>query len=184
MGTDDHADDDPSSSSLKFPKLQDPPKIPRIAEARANAQLEGKKIKYAGFLVRLGAAILDGFLLGIGIVILMVPGLLLGSRLLSGLGLLVWIVTYLLYFTIGDYKFGKTLGKHLLGLRVVDKELATPLKLSTAAIREILGRGLVDRITFGLGNLLIIFDGKKQALHDKIAGTYVVHEKESEITVR
>ena len=82
------------------------------------------------------------------------------------------------YFVIPTALWGRTPGKWLTGLVVVDKEGYTA---GLAAIpREIFGRAIA--IAFLLvGIIWAYFDSKHQGWHDKIAGTYVVYHPRSGI---
>lgn len=92
------------------------------------------------------------------------------------------------YFFILTAALGGTLGKLALGLRVVD---ATGNKagLGSLAVRELIARALgaiaVALLGAGIGEavgaavfiitaILILFDEKRQGLHDRIGRTYVV----------
>ena len=81
----------------------------------------------------------------------------------------------LLYFTLfWSSKFQGTPGKIVLGLKIVDVN-GNKISYSTALIRYI--STFISSLLLGIGYLLIIFDGKKQALHDKFASTYVIKVK-------
>lgn len=83
------------------------------------------------------------------------------------------IVIPIVYFVLPTAIYGKTLGKWVFGIKVVDKEFYPP---GIAAIgREIIGRVIVI-ITLGLGILWFTND-YFQGLNDKLAGTYVVRSK-------
>ncbi len=77
------------------------------------------------------------------------------------------------YFTISTWKYGKTMGKHLIGIKVIDRNGKIP-DLSTSLKREVFGK-ILSGLLLGIGFLIVIFDKEKQALHDKIASTYVVN---------
>lgn len=85
---------------------------------------------------------------------------------------LVIIVGWWLYWVTLQHKFGQTLGKKLLGIKVVDSQGKTPSS-GVFGKREFIGK-LASTILLGIGYLMIAFDSKKQGLHDKIAGTYVI----------
>jgi uncharacterized RDD family membrane protein YckC len=72
---------------------------------------------------------------------------------------------------------GQTLGKQALGLRVV-RERRAPMDVPQGLLREALGKQVLWVITAGiylLADLLWpLFDPQRQALHDKIAQTWVV----------
>jgi uncharacterized RDD family membrane protein YckC len=74
---------------------------------------------------------------------------------------------------------GQTVGKQALGLRVVPRhETTTPVTFGHACRRELLGRTLINVVTFGLYGLVdslwCLFDPHKQTLHDKVGATIVV----------
>ncbi|MBI4058178.1 RDD family protein [Candidatus Gottesmanbacteria bacterium] len=79
-------------------------------------------------------------------------------------------ILYFVYF-IGER--GQTLGKIALGIKVVRLDTIQVPGYGTAALREILGK-LVSTLTLGIGYLWMLWDPKRQTLHDKIAGTVVV----------
>ena len=82
------------------------------------------------------------------------------------------VFIFLAYFIIPTGIFGRTIGKWVAGISVVDDEGNKP-GVAIAIPREVVGR-FVSIITFGLGIIWVIFDSKRQGWHDKIAGTYVV----------
>jgi len=75
------------------------------------------------------------------------------------------------YFIIPTILWGRTPGKWVAGIVVVDSDGRTA---GPAAIpREMIGK-LVSFLAAGIGIFWIIFDPKRQGWHDKIANTYVV----------
>ena len=75
------------------------------------------------------------------------------------------------YFVIPTTIWGRTPGKWVAGVVVVDSDGRTP---GPAAIpREMIGR-FVAIIAVGIGLAWMVFDPKRQGWHDKIAGTFVV----------
>lgn len=89
--------------------------------------------------------------------------------LLMGLGLFTAIAcVYLFVFHI---TMGRTLGMHVLKLRVIDVWGDTPSN-TRCAIRT--AGYLANALTCFLGFLWIGFDSEKRGLHDWIAGTYVI----------
>jgi uncharacterized RDD family membrane protein YckC len=68
---------------------------------------------------------------------------------------------------------GKTPGKAMLGLRVVDKRNGHFPGLPRMLLREIPGK-ILSGLVFALGYFWAIFDRDSQAWHDKIAGTVVL----------
>jgi len=77
------------------------------------------------------------------------------------------------YFLIPTSIKGKTIGKWVAGIKVVDLEGNIPGP--KAIPREIAGK-FVSFIALSLGLIWIIFDKKNQSWHDKIAGTIVIQE--------
>lgn len=127
---------------------------------------------YAGFWIRFMATLLDGVIL---LVASMVMGAVLGlvtgnsaQTLNSILGLLISIGYYVFY----QASAGQTLGKKVMKIKVVNEQGATPT-VFIFFLREIIGK-FISSIILGIGYLMVIWDGKKQGLHDKIAGTFVV----------
>ena len=118
------------------------------------ARVAGGK-NYAGFLVRFGAALIDGL-----------ATIILGLFVPFG-GLIVLAANIYLI-----QKEGYSIGKKVLNLRIIKEDGKMPT-LVDAIIREIVGKFL-SAIFIGLGFLLIIVDERKQGLHDKIAKTFVV----------
>lgn len=83
------------------------------------------------------------------------------------------LIILLLYFTLMTKFLQQTVGKMILGIKVVAK---TENKLSwgTLIFREVIGRFISK--TLMIPYLLVVFMPKKEALHDIFADTYVVHE--------
>lgn len=136
---------------------------------------------YAGAGRRLVAALLDSvilFAINISIAMLLVGSFSLmpteGAENAAG-GILI-LISYIIlpvgYWVVLQSQMGQTLGKKALGIKVVDSEGKTP-SVVTFFLREIVGK-IVSAIILLIGYLMILWDSKKQGLHDKIAGTYVI----------
>lgn len=80
---------------------------------------------------------------------------------LVGLGAIAYFGLYLLYFPLAEYHFGKTIGKHLMGIRVVDEKGAHP-GLAAVFIRRL---SYYFEIMF-LDSLFIFFNPKRQRAFD------------------
>lgn len=118
---------------------------------------------YATWGRRLAATLLDGL-------ILLLPTLIVSlvtDRLVAN----VLQAAYFVYFTGAT---GQTPGKQLMKIRVV-RASGGPMDFGVAALREVVGK-FVSAITLGIGYLFPLWDARKQALHDKVAGTVVVFE--------
>jgi uncharacterized RDD family membrane protein YckC len=81
------------------------------------------------------------------------------------------LLAALVYFTLGHALMGASVGKALLGLRVVGPDGERP-SLARSAGRS--AAGLLSLGLVGLGCLLALFTRSGRALHDWIAGTWVV----------
>jgi uncharacterized RDD family membrane protein YckC len=136
----------------------------------------------AGFWIRAAAAIIDALISGAlqGIILFLFAGLL--GLLLHGFEsesllmlCLAWLlggsisVVYYVYFTAYG---GQTPGKMILRIKVVRTD-SSSLTLGRAFYREVIGK-FISGIILGIGYLMIVFDPKKQGLHDRMADTYVV----------
>ena len=105
--------------------------------------------EYAGFWRRLLAFFIDGILLSI----------------------ISWGGANLIYF-IGMWAWkGQTLGQMVVKVKVIKTD-GLPVDLRIATLRFLGYLGCI--LTLGIGFLWILFDKKKQGLHDKLADTYVI----------
>lgn len=94
------------------------------------------------------------------------------NKLQQGPWVLINYLIVFIYFVFFNANYqGATPGKKLLGIKIV-KEDQTPLTYTSAIARQF--GFLVSSFTFGIGFLIAFFDKRKQALHDKIAGTIVI----------
>jgi uncharacterized RDD family membrane protein YckC len=88
---------------------------------------------------------------------------------LSVVGLIVWF----LYFTLLEGRYGQTIGKMALGIKVVREADGAPIDYGEAAVRTILRiiDGLFDYL---IGAIFIWTSDEKQRLGDRVAHTVVV----------
>lgn len=77
------------------------------------------------------------------------------------------------YFVFSTGIFGRTPGKWVASIKVVDENGLTP-GVGVAIPREMVGR-FVSVVAIGAGLLWVLFDKDRQGWHDKIAGTYVIN---------
>jgi uncharacterized RDD family membrane protein YckC len=95
-----------------------------------------------------------------------------------GLVLVLWFLNEFWYFALCEYFFrGKTLGKHALGLRVVQAK-GYPLTFFASALRNLLR--VVDSMPFllhGVGFLSMVGTRRFQRLGDLAARTVVIAER-------
>ncbi|MBU1975275.1 MAG: RDD family protein [Nanoarchaeota archaeon] len=126
------------------------------------------RLRYAGFWIRFLAGIIDGIIIGIPASILqMIVGLITENPDMSQL--VSFAVLILVVYLDGTK--GGTPGKLILGLKIVNEQ-GKCIGVINAALRY-LGK-IVSTIILGIGFLMVIWDKKKQGLHDRIADTYVV----------
>ncbi|HYD07725.1 MAG TPA: RDD family protein [Reyranella sp.] len=156
------------------------PPPPPVWDARPTGQPTG----YGGFWIRVVAYILDGILLNIvfGIIasvvgISMLPGdpaKFDPAMFVSEMGSiqLVALVGSWLYFALMESSArGATVGKMIVGLRVVDEQ-GNRISFLRATGR-FFGKFISTIILF-IGYLMVAFTDRKRGLHDIIAGTLVV----------
>ena len=138
--------------------------------------------KYAGFWIRLAAALIDTVLLAI--VVYLPLTLIYGSQYWQTEKLVAGFWDAVLYIapiviTIWFWtKYLGTPGKMLLKLRVVDASTG-----NATSTPQALGRYLgyyVSTIPFLLGFIWVGIDKRKQGFHDKLAGTVVVRDTTNE----
>ncbi len=157
-------------------------------------------LRTAGLLRRLPATIIDMFVF-CGVCFLLAypvcrdidwqmaiadPSVFLGSLMNPGwlahaAGILgLWIAFWWCYFAVGWGLLGATVGKWIFGLRVVDHRGRSPIGLSRAFLR--LAAYSVSSVTLGMGHLLITLRPDRRALHDLLAGTWVVRRRKATLT--
>ncbi|GEN82208.1 hypothetical protein SLU01_05200 [Sporosarcina luteola] len=87
------------------------------------------------------------------------------------------LIVFLAYFALMTKIFSQTVGKMILGIKVVQKNEGK-LTWGTVLFREVIGRFISKLLT--IPYLLVIFMPKKEAVHDLFADTYVIHEQSFE----
>lgn len=121
-------------------------------------------VQYAGFGIRFAAWVIDAILLGVVGEILNVAHIYYASTLVAAV-----------YFTalIGS-TMQASLGMRVFGLKVVLEGGSEdePIGYGKAFVRWLVS--IVSGLVIGLGYFWILWDPKKQAWHDKAAGTVVV----------
>jgi uncharacterized RDD family membrane protein YckC/type II secretory pathway pseudopilin PulG len=130
---------------------------------------------YGGFWIRFAAHCVDSFILGIGMIVISIAWVLAaGAQSVltaeSVLTLLMFVMSqgYHAYFVSSEKM--ATPGKRLCGLYVTDEE-GHRLGFGRALWRNL--AALFSYLTLYLGFFMAGFTARKQALHDKIAGTLV-----------
>lgn len=131
---------------------------------------------YAGFWRRLAAFIIDWLIIVIPTAIVFAP---FGvndfqNGRYTGFGLLRSLI-YLAYFALMESSsYQATLGKMALGIKVTDID-GNKLTFARALGRN--AAKYISAIICLVGFIIAAFTARKQALHDLIAGTYVIYSK-------
>lgn len=138
-------------------------------------------VKYAGFWTRFWAYLFDLLIIAsIGWLLIRPVFRLFNLELQTSIWYapitIISIIVFYGYFLLMTYFFGQTLGKMILGIRVVSLH-PEKLSLSTLVFREIVGR-IISVVPFNLPYIVVGFTPKKQAIHDFIADTVVIHEED------
>ncbi|MGA2935205.1 MAG: RDD family protein [Methanomicrobiales archaeon] len=143
---------------------------------------------FAGFWARLGAAIIDGML--VGIVVILVSTLAafvlsapssasaqsVSSTMFSTSLVIGFFISWIYYAYLESSPGQATLGKRVIKTKVTDLE-GRRISFKRASARWL--AKFLSIATFGLGFLLIGFTEKKQGLHDKVAGTLVRYQEKT-----
>ncbi|MBN1644001.1 MAG: RDD family protein [Dehalococcoidales bacterium] len=154
--------------------------------------------KYAGFWARLGACLIDIIIIGIvgSLLTRVIFSVMFGSSadfleevlkyylnydfgnplvrsflLFEGLAFLASTTVSAAYYTIATGKWGKTIGKAALGIKVINADG------SRVSYWRAFGRywaRILNNATLGLAYIVIAFTNKKQGVHDFICNTIVI----------
>jgi uncharacterized RDD family membrane protein YckC len=89
-------------------------------------------------------------------------------------GALSFAITLAYYVYLHGSPSGQTVGKKVMGIRVVGFADGAPIGHGRAALRYI--GTILSAIPLGLGYFWMLWDDQKQTWHDKIATTVVVPE--------
>ena len=142
--------------------------------------------RYAGFVTRLVAFVIDRAIVGLctTMTVIAVDYVLNAFEInrLFGVFEVAWqsmaVISAGIYFLlliaydIGFWMLaGQTPGKRVMGLRIVRTD-GERMRASNAVLRQV---GYVISGLLFLGYLWILFDNRRQGFHDKLAGTIVVY---------
>jgi uncharacterized RDD family membrane protein YckC len=120
----------------------------------------GTRPQYAGFWVRLAALLLDGL-------ILLIPMILTAITFIGPIAV-VWLYTALM---MSSSKQG-TVGMMAMGLRVTDED-GNRITFGRATARYF--SSILSSMILYIGFLMLLWNGRKQTLHDQMAGTLILH---------
>lgn len=139
--------------------------------------------RYAGALTRLLAVILDSFIVTTSFTLIVAGAVFLAQLVSSGFELpenrgiwylIAFVVWAFVYMWFGLAIFGKTIGKWVLGLRVVAASGSPILQQRSSFLRTLTYP--LSFVALGIGLLGIIFGRERRAWHDHLAGTAVVYD--------
>ncbi len=154
---------------------QTPVESVELSQTPANS--EAAALPKAGFWIRLVALLIDGIIVT---VIQFVFGFLLGlvaalsidstsAEILIGL----FSIVISLVYSVGLLGYcGQTPGKIIVRIKVIRRD-GSDIGYGRAALRELIGK-FISGIILCIGYLMAAFDDQKQALHDRLADTYVI----------
>jgi uncharacterized RDD family membrane protein YckC len=121
----------------------------------------------AGFWRRVGASLIDGLLISVVTnIVFAVTGASFAVRELLAL------LAVLSYFTYFEGSTGQTLGKRMLGIRVVGFDSGQTIGYQRAAIRYL--ASIISGLCLLIGYLWMLWDREKQTWHDKVANAVLV----------
>jgi uncharacterized RDD family membrane protein YckC len=148
----------------------------------------GPAAELAGWGARVGAALLDGLLSGLPVIVCYVifivnvaareentypdDGPQTWAILVFVLGILISLGLWIWNRVIRQGNTGQSIGKSALNIKLVGADTYQPTGPGKALLRDIL-RGIFDQACL-LNSLWPLWDDKKQTWHDKIVNTYVV----------
>jgi uncharacterized RDD family membrane protein YckC len=117
------------------------------------------------------AALVTGGIVALGLSALKLPDEV--QTVLAAVGAalaVVWAIGYFAWFWSAA---GQTPGDRVLGLQVLHAQTGRPITLPRATLR--VGALVLSAIPFCAGFLMILFDDRRRALHDRLVGTVVVY---------
>ncbi len=139
--------------------------------------------QFAGFWVRVGSVVIDGFIISLVVALIIILFTLVSHAFITAASFLMFIffglffssiAVTILYFGWFNADGRQSPGKKIFKLMVVDDSFK-PVPLAKSFLRAAVYA--FDFLVLGLGHLLILFNKKKPALHDFMAKTYVVRAK-------
>lgn len=170
--------------SFPAPHPAAPSAVPPSLPPGLGRSIGSDRVEYSGWWLRVAAALLDGLILGAPLltvsIILAVAGAGSGPgaallRLL--LGVVIGVAYFVKTMTRPGSRNGQTLGKQLVGIRVV-RDDGYPVGAGIVLRRELLIKAILSWFTLGVFELVDCLwplgDATNRALHDKIVQTHVV----------
>ena len=148
------------------------PQMLRMMQAGGSAL---GNVAYAGFWIRAGATILDGFVMfGVQFLVGFILGMIMSGN--SNLGIITGIFNLLVGFSyvVGMIATkGATLGQMAVHIRTINADGSIDISWGKSIGRYF--AYMLNSFTLGIGFLMVAFDREKRALHDMICATRVVY---------
>jgi len=158
-----------------------------IVDFNSFAESTDIKVDLASLSDRLAAAFVDGFIIGIPFMAALIAifgfngikPMIENNRMLYFV--IVTIIVQLFYLTVNGrllYKYGQTIGKKYLEIKIVDLNNKLPVLSSSYGLRYFIP-ALFSFVPFigrflALIDILFIFRKDRRCIHDHIAGTKVI----------
>jgi uncharacterized RDD family membrane protein YckC len=137
---------------------------------------------YAGVGIRFAAAFLDGILFFVlGLVVAFLSGGAYATHdeqgtsaglVLEGGGFLAWLVLVFAYYVVTEAALGASIGKSLVGLRVVDED-GCAITWGQSIVRNLL-RPIDFIVAYLIAAICVWASPRRQRLGDLVASTFVV----------
>jgi uncharacterized RDD family membrane protein YckC len=98
-------------------------------------------------------------------------GLVVLLMLISGV---LWLAYFIWNYCVKQGRTGYTIGKGILGIKLVKAETGQPIGAGMAFVRNL--AHILDSIPCNIGYLWPLWDAKRQTFADKVIGTYVIDQ--------
>lgn len=146
-----------------------------VAARKADRPYAGLVTRTIAFAIDIAiidaAALVTGGIVALGLSALKLPDDVKTVLVAVGAALaLVWGVGYFAWFWSAT---GQTPGDRVLGLQVIRADNGRPIPMKRAIVR--VGALVLSAIPFCAGFVMILFDDRRRALHDRLVRTVVVY---------
>ncbi len=136
--------------------------------------------QYGGFWIRSLALAVDSTILFLASAVIAIAFSMLDAGL-AMIGGIVCVLLQLLYWPLMHASARQaTVGKQMLGLKVMRAGTGERISIPRALARDVVGK-IISSLVLGLGYLIAAFTARKQGLHDYVAATVVLREGEAHV---
>lgn len=108
----------------------------------------------------------------------------LGAYLLEGVLMLFTLGIGWIIWSLVVWGKGQSPAKSLLGMRCVRKDTGRVATFGTMALRELVGKGIIGTVSFGITTLISMFmilGAERSTIWDKIGNTVVVDDPQGRL---